>query len=484
MLYDVIVVGAGVVGCAVAMELTRYDLRVAVLEKEEDVCCGTSKANSAIVHAGFDAEPGTNMARFNVLGSKMMPELCARLDVPYNRCGSLVICFDESERPGLEKLLERGRANGVEGLRILDREELHAMEPNVSPEAAAALFAPTGAIVCPFELTAAMAENAVRNGAEFFFDTKVEALTRGEDGWTVATDRGEYAARLVINAAGVHSGELHNLVSETKLTIVPRKGEYCLLDKKAGNLVSHTIFQLPNAMGKGVLVTPTVHGNLLAGPTAVDVDDPDATNTTQAGIDTLLSKAKKSVPGLPVFRTITGFAGLRAHAEQERQDFILGAVADAPDFLDAAGIESPGLSAAPAIGQYLAGEAARLLHAGENGAYDPCRDKVYRPNEMPLEERSAFIRENPAYGQIICRCETVSEGEIVAAIHRKPGARSLDGVKRRTRAGMGRCQAGFCSPRVLEILSRELGIPQEQLTKSGGNSKPIVGFTREGGERK
>ena len=481
MLYDVIVIGAGVTGCAAAMELTRFDLRVAVLEKEEDVCCGTSKANSAIVHAGFDARPGTNKARFNVLGSKRMPALCRELDVPYRNCGALVLCFDEADRPRLEELLRRGEANGVD-VRIVEKDGLRALEPNVSDAAVAALYAPTSAIVCPFELTAAMAENAAANGAEFFFDTPVRSIAPFDAGWRVLTDKGPFEAKVVVNAAGLYSGELHNMVSENKLTVTPRKGEYVLLDKKAGGLVSRTIFQVPGPMGKGVLVTPTVHGNLLAGPTAVDVPDPQATNTTQAGIDDLLARARQSVPTLPVFRTITGFAGLRAHVKQEGgTDFILGPVEDAPGFLDAVGIESPGLSAAPAIGEYLAAEAAKYLSAGKNESYRPGREPVYRPNEMPWDQRVEFIKAHPAYGQIICRCEQVSEGEIVAAIHRKPGARSLDGVKRRTRAGMGRCQAGFCSPRVLEILSRELGVPQEELTKSGGASRPIVGFTREGG---
>ena len=481
MYYDVLVVGAGVIGCAAAMELTRYQLRVGVLEAEEDVCCGTSKANSAIVHAGFDAVPGSLMARFNVEGSVAMSGLCRRLDVPYRRCGALVLCFAEEDRPRLEDLLERGKKNGVPSLRILEREELRAMEPNVSEDAVAALYAPTSAIVCPFELTAAMAENAARNGAEFHFDTRVDTVERDGEMWRLSAAGTVYEAPVVINAAGLYGAVLHNQVSTEKLTITPRKGEYCLLDQKAGGLVSHTIFQLPTAMGKGVLVTPTVHGNVLVGPTAVDVEDPAATNTTAAGLGDVLSRGRKSVPSLPGNRVITSFAGLRAHIEREEQDFTIGEAPGAPGFLNAIGLESPGLSAAPAIGAFLAESAAYLVSAPANRNYDAGRDPVRRPNEMSFEERQRLIAENPAYGNIICRCETVSEGEIVDAIRRVPGARSLDGVKRRTRAGMGRCQAGFCSPRVLEILSRELGVPQEELTKSGGSSRPILGRTREGG---
>ena len=482
MQYDVLVVGAGIVGCAAAMELGKYALRAAVIEAGEDVCTGTSKANSAIIHAGFDARPGSLMARFNVEGSRAMPQLCERLSVPFRRCGALVLCFDGDSRSGLEELLLRGRKNGVPGLRIVEREELHELEPNVSPDAVAALYAPTSGIVCPFELTCAMAENAVRNGVEFVFDTRVENITRDGDLWRLETTNGVCEAPVVINAAGLGSAALNNMVSEKKIEITPRRGEYMLLDKKAGGLLSRTVFQLPTNMGKGVLATPTIHGNILMGPTAEDVDDPAATNTTAAGLESVMQRARKSVPTLPGNRTITSFAGLRAHVEQAETDFILGEAEGAPGFLNAVGIESPGLSAAPAIGAFLAESAAYLVSAPANKKYDGTRSEVYRPNEMTVEERTAFVAEHPLYGNIICRCEQVSEGEIVDAIHRRPGARSLDGVKRRTRAGMGRCQAGFCSPRVLEILSRELGVPQEKLTKCGGASFPIVGKTRKDGE--
>lgn len=482
MQYDVLVVGAGAIGCATAMELGKYSLRAAVIEAGEDVCTGTSKANSAIVHAGFDARPGSLMARFNVEGSHAMPRLCERLQVPFRRCGALVLCFDEAGRPGLEELLHRGIKNGVHGLRIVEREELHELEPNVSPDAVAALYAPTSGIVCPFELTCAMAENAARNGVEFVFDTRVTAVERSGALWRLETENGVYEAPVVVNAAGLYSAELNNMVSGHKITITPRKGEYMLLDKKVGHTLSRTVFQLPTKMGKGVLVTPTVHGNLLMGPTALDVPDPEATNTTATGLESVMQRARKSVPSLPGNRTITSFAGLRAHVEREEHDFIIGEAEGAPGFLNAAGIESPGLSAAPAIGAFLAESAAYLVSAPVNKKYDSTREPVYRPNEMSPEERAAFVAEHPLYGSIICRCEQITEGEIVDAIHRVPGARSLDGVKRRTRAGMGRCQAGFCSPRVLEILSRELGIPQEQLTKSGGKSFPIVGRTRKDGE--
>ena len=475
-MYDVIVIGGGVVGCAIARELSRYRLKLCLLERAEDVCTGTSKANSAIVHAGFDAEPGSNKAIFNVRGSRMMETLCRDLDIPYNRCGSLVLSFDEADRPRLEALLQRGLENGVEGLEIVEGESLRAMEPNLSSEAVAALHAPTGAIICPFTLTYALAENAAANGAEFRFDTCVERIERTGDTFTVHTNNGTFESRTVINAAGVYADELHNQLCENKLQIVSRRGEYCLMDKTEGKLVSRTIFQLPSAMGKGVLVTPTVHGNLLVGPTATDQEDRDDTATTAEGLALATTAAARSVKGLPMNRVITAFAGLRAHIAEGANDFVIGESAEG--FFEAAGIESPGLTSAPAIGQYLAGLVAKKLNAEAKEDFIVTRRGITPLRELPFEERRAIIEKDSAYGQIICRCEQISEGEIMEAIRR--GARSLDGVKRRVRAGMGRCQGGFCAPRVIEILARELNLASTQLTKSGGESRLITGSTKEG----
>ena len=477
VIYDVIVIGGGAVGCAVARELSRYDLRVALCEKGEDVCVGTSKANSAIVHAGFDAMPGTKKAQFNVAGSRMMESLSRELDFPYRRSGAVVVCFDEKDLPRLEELLDRGQQNGVEGLRIVRGEELHALEPALSPAAVAALYAPTSAIVCPFGMTIALAENAAQNGVEFFMDSPVTEITRRDGLYEITAGEQIFQTRTVVNAAGVYSDVIHNMVCEHRLAITPRSGEYCLLDKKDGHLVERTVFQLPGKFGKGVLVTPTVHGNLLIGPTAVDREDKDATNTTADGLAYATKMAGLSVPGLPMRDTITSFCGLRAHLEGESDDFIIGESADG--FFDAVGIESPGLSSAPAIGSYLAQCIAQKLDATENLTFVSARKDIPHLRELPFEDRQALVRENPAYGSIICRCEQISEGEIVDAIRRTPGARSLDGVKRRVRAGMGRCQGGFCAPRVMEILSRELGVPQTELTKSGGDSKLLTGYTKE-----
>ena len=479
-MYDIVIIGAGVSGCAIARELSRYKADILVVEREEDVCCGTSKANSAIVHAGFDAAHGTLMAKLNVEGSRMMPALAKELDFHYKQNGSLVVCMSEEDRPALNKLYENGVANGVEGLRIVEKDELQKMEPNISDNAVAALYAPTGGIVCPFGLTFAFAENAAKNGAKFQFDTEVLEVAPMDGGWKLHTSKGDIETRVVVNAAGLYSDKFHNQAGGAPMKIIPRRGDYFLLDRTTGGFVKNTIFQLPGKYGKGVLVSPTVHGNTIVGPTAIDIEDKEATATTQAGLDEVREKSGIAVKNLPLRQVITSFAGLRAH--EARHEFIIGEAEGAENFIDCAGIESPGLSAAPAIGAFLAESAAYLVSAPINKKYDSTRPEVYRPNEMTIEERAAFVAEHPLYGNIVCRCEQVTEGEIVDAIHRVPGARSLDGVKRRTRAGMGRCQAGFCSPRVLEILSRELGVPQEQLTKSGGASFPIVGKTRKDGK--
>lgn len=474
-MYDAVIVGGGAVGCAVARWLSRYRLRICLAERNEDVCTGTSKANSAICHAGFDAPVGSAKARFNVEGSRMMEELSRQLDFPYRRCGALVLCFDEADIPRLEELKARGERNGVEGLAVLDRDALRRQEPQVSPEAAAALYAPTSAILCPFGMTIALAENAAANGCEFRFNTAVRRIRRQDGYFLLETDRGTLESRIVIAAAGVHGDTLHNQLCQTRLTIVPRRGEYCLLDKRDGALVGHTIFQLPSAMGKGVLVTPTVHGNLLAGPTAEDQEEKDVTATTAAGLRRVASTAARSVPALPMRDVITSFAGLRAHLAREDDDFIVGESADG--FFEAVGIESPGLSSAPAIGKYLAGLAAARLGAAEKDDFIPERRDIPHPREMDFAARQALIQREPAYGAVVCRCEEITEGEIREAIRR--GARSLDGVKRRVRAGMGRCQGGFCAPAVLELLHEELGIPVTELTKSGGGSRLLAGRTKE-----
>lgn len=476
-MYDVIIIGAGVSGAATARELSRYKVNACVIEKEEDVCCGTSKANSAIVHAGYDAATGSLMAKLNVRGNQMMEQLAKDLDFPFKKNGSLVVCLHEEDMPNLQALYDRGVANGVKDLRILNREELRAMEPNISDEAYAALYAPTAGIVCPFNLNIAMAENACVNGVEFKFDTEVTGLHPIEGGWTIETNQGTFETKYVVNAAGVYADTLHNMVSAKKIHITPRRGDYCLLDKTAGNLVSKTIFALPGKFGKGILVAPTVHGNLILGPTALDIEDKEGTNTTREGLDQVIAKCGMNVKNIPMRSVITSFAGLRAH--EDGHEFLIGELEDAPGFIDCAGIESPGLTSSPAIGEMVAEILREKLNLEKNENFVATRKGVLDPDALSKEERIELIRKNPAYGNIICRCEMITEGEILDAIHRPLGAKSLDGVKRRTRAGMGRCQAGFCSPRTMEILARERHVSMFDITKSGGDSKIVVGSNKD-----
>ncbi len=487
MMHDVVIIGAGVSGCAVARELSRYDMDVIVLERASDVCEGTSKANSGIVHAGYDAEPGTWKALLNIQGSRQMEELSKELDFPYRRNGSLVLCFEESDRGKLEELLGKGKKNGVEELRILEKEELFKLEPNLSVDVTAALYAPTGGIVCPFGLTIALAENACVNGVEFRLDTEVLKVGKMEDmedrenagkknGYRLETSQGVFEARMVVNAAGVYADVFHNMVSAKKMHITPRKGEYCLFDKTVGDYVSHTIFQLPTKYGKGVLVTPTVHGNLLMGPTAEDIGDKEGTNTTGGGLEDVLKRGGLSVGSVPAGKIITSFAGLRAH--EDGGDFVIGEPEDAEGFFDVAGIESPGLTCAPAIGKYVAELIRKRGNFPEKENFVSKREGIPSTALADTARRQELIGENPAYANVICRCELVTEGEILDAIHRPLGATTLDGIKRRTRAGMGRCQAGFCAPKTVEILARELGRDMGEISKAGGESRFLTGPDR------
>lgn len=481
-MYDVVIIGAGVTGCAVARFLSAYKGSFCVMERAEDVCTGTSKANSAIIHAGFDAAHGSLMAKYNILGNEMYPALSKELDFAFKNNGSLVLALSEEDIPKLEALKENGVKNGVKGLEIVDRDRLKELEPAVGHVPVAALYAPTAGIVCPFGATIAFAENACENGVEFQFDTEVKGLTRAsdEDGssyWIVQTANGAVHTKTVVNAAGLYADILHNMVSTEKIRITPRRGDYLLLDRRTGGYVQHTVFQVPGKFGKGVLVSPTVHGNTIIGPTAEDIDDREGVDTTSEGFDDLMAKAGLAFDDLPLREVITSFAGLRAH--EERHDFILGEASDAPGFFDCAGIESPGLTAAPAIGQEIAKEIAEKLGLEKDPGFQPVRKGFIDPKALSLEELAALIKEKPDYGRIVCRCEQVSEGEILDAIRRPLGARSLDGVKRRVRAGMGRCQGGFCSPRIMDILAEEWKVHVADITKLGGHSQVIVGHVKD-----
>lgn len=471
-MYDVLIVGCGIIGAATAFELSKYRLRVGILERENDVANGTTKANSAILHAGYDPLPGSLMARLNVRGVALAKQLCRQLDVPYKQCGSFVLAFTPEERATLETLKARGEANAVPQLAILSGQEARQLEPNLSPEVVAALHAPTAAICSPWEFCLALAETAVRNGAELHLRTPVAGIERAAGGWVAHTPQGDFAARFIVNAAGVCSDKVHDMALPHAFTIQPSRGEYYLLDKAEGSRVGHTIFQCPGPDGKGVLVSPTVHGNLIVGPNAAPVAGDD-TATTAAGLAFVRGRAQRSVPSIAFAQSIRNFAGVRAHGNTG--DFILR---EQDGFVDAAGICSPGLSAAPAIGEYLVG----LLH-GAGLPLDKkedffCERRRIRFHDLSPVQRAALVQEDPSFGRVICRCETVTEGEILQAIHSTIPPCSVDGVKRRVNAGMGRCQGGFCGPRVVELLARERGVRPDQILQDKDGTWLLCGETK------
>lgn len=476
MTYDVAIVGAGVVGGLIARELSRFQIKVALLEKYNDVAMGTTKANSAIVHGGFDAQNGTLKAKLNVEGTAMMPEVCEKLSVPFKKNGSVVVAFSEKEMEHIKILYERGIKNGVPELSIIDRDELRRIEPNISDEAVGALLSKSAGIVCPYELTIAAVENAVTNGVELIRNCEVKAIDENDNGYVISTTAGTINAKYIINAAGNFSDELAQMVGDNSIELVPRKGEYYVLDKSVGNLANHTIFQCPNEMGKGILVTPTVDGNLLIGPTALNIEDKDDTTTTPEGLREAVQKALKSVPIVSIRNAITSFAGVRAHPVND--DFIISWCPTSANFINVAGIESPGLSSAPAVAVFVREILEEKLALTEKENYTDTRETPVRFRHLSDEERVELIKKNPAYGRIVCRCETITEGEIIDAIRAPGGARDVDGVKRRTRAGMGRCQGGFCGSKVVEILARELGVSMSEITKFGGDSKIIYERTK------
>jgi glycerol-3-phosphate dehydrogenase len=475
--YDVVIIGAGVSGCAVARELSKYELNICVLEKETDICEGTSKANSGIVNAGFDPAPGTLCAKLNAPGAEMIAQIAKELDVPYKRNGTMVVCNEEENLSKLQILYKQGEINGVKGLHILNGEEAHNLEPNLANGVCGALLVESGGIVCPFTLTLAFAEVAYANDVEFRLGEEVTNIAKKESGYSLTTSKGYLETRYVINAAGVYADIFHNMVSEDKLTIVPRKGEYCLMDKIPEDYLRHTIFPVPTKMGKGVIVSPTVHGNMLIGPTAVDVHDRDDTSTSLEGLHKVIKMSALSVKDIPYQSIITSFAGLRA---QERgNDFIIEEVSDAKGFIDVAGIKSPGLASSPMIALYVRDILAGICDLKEKKEYVTKRKGLLRFNDLTIEKQKVLVREKPEYGRVICRCEKVTEGEIIEAIRRPLGARTVDGIKRRTRAGMGRCQAGFCTPRVMEILSRELGKEMEDICKNRSGSQMVQGRNKD-----
>ena len=476
-MFDVVVIGAGVVGAMTARALSRYELNVCVVEAECDIAMGATKANSAIVHAGFDAKHGSLKAKLNVKGSQIMQEICRDLSVSYINNGSLVIGYTDEDQVKLSELLENGIKNGVDGLKLVYGDELKALEPNISDEATCALHAPTGAIVCPYELTEASIGNAMDNGAELKLDFKVVKIDKSENGFEITSKKGERVeAKIVINAAGVYSDEIANMVYDADFNVHPRMGEYMLLDRECGNLVKHTIFTVPTKMGKGILVSPTVDGNLLLGPTSVDGEDKEDKKTTAIGLGMVSSNARRMVKNVDTRMVITSFCGLRSVGSTG--DFIINM--PIPGFVNLAGIESPGLSSAPAIAEYviemLKDSGAKLE---EKVDYIKTRESVKHFKDWSIERKNEMIKKDSSFGNIVCRCEGVTEGEIRHAIRTNPKPRDLDGVKRRTRAQMGRCQGGFCSPYIMKLLSEELGEKLENINKCGEGSYVVLHSIKE-----
>ncbi len=460
----VAVVGAGVVGCCIARELCRFAVRVVVLEAGDDIACGATRANSGIVHAGFDPQPGTLKARYNALGSALYPRWASELGFGYFRNGSLVAAFSDEELAGLDELLARGRANGIEGLRIVDAAEARAMEPALSPEARGALVAATGAICDPYGITYGAAENAAANGAEFLFDERVVAIDRADGRWRIRTSSGLVVeADAVVNAAGVHADQINNLVSGCKFEITPVRGDYILYESSLGSLFHHTVFQVPGPAGKGVLVSPTVHGNLFVGPNAVPQRSKDCLGTEREGLEFIIDRACRTWPDCSTRGMITNFAGLRASGAS--RDFVVGEADGAPRFFNAACIDSPGLTAAPAIAEGLSRRVAVALGVGDNPSFDPVRRPRSLLAMMDEDGIERAVAEDPAWGNIVCSCCKVSEGEIVAALHGLLPVLSLDALKWRCGAMMGECHGGFCTPKILRIVCRELGCRPEDVDK-------------------
>lgn len=470
--FDVVVVGAGIAGCTAARELASYDLSICVLEAGNDIACGATRANSAIVHAGFDPAPGTLKARFNVEGSKAYPRWCDELGVQFRRNGSMVLAFDDEGRLKLEELVRRADANGVEGVRIVSGNRAREMEPNASPEVACALVAPTGGIVDPYGFAFAAAENACGNGVRFLFNHRVERIVRADGGFNIEVAGERFFARAVVNAAGLFADELNNMVSGERFFITPRRGEYYLYDTEYATTFEHTMFQVPGPLGKGVLVTPTIHGNMLIGPNSVSQASKTDLSTTQEGLADIVERARRTWPAASPRGAITNFAGLRAAGESG--DFVIGEAADAPGFFNIACFESPGLTSAPAVATFIASQVAARLGAGGNPSFNPRRAPQLPFTAMTDEQRERAIASDPAFGHVVCRCCEVTEAEVVRALHGPLPVLSLDAIKWRTGATMGRCHGGFCSPELVEIMSRELGCVPDAIDKRHAGSRMIA----------
>ena len=474
MKYDVLIAGAGVIGGMVARELSKYQLSVCLLEKENDVAMGATKANSGIIHGGYDPEPKTLKAEMNTKGVSLLYEAAKQLHVPYRQNGSMICAFGADQEDAIHELYARGLQNGISQMKILSGDEARKIEPNLSEEISLVLHVPTAGIICPYKLTIAAVGNAMDNGVDLKRNFEIAAIEK-QDCFTVHSTSGEVVeGRYLVNCAGCYSDKIAAMAGDCDFTIIPRSGEYLLLDRSAGNMVSHTIFQVPTKEGKGILVSPTADGNLLTGPTAMVVDSPENTELTQDGIDTVIRLARKSVPNVNFRQVITSFAGVRS--SEKRGDFIIEASSKVPNLVQAAAIDSPGLTSSVAIARRVVEILSSIgLVLTNKEKWSGEREDMEAFHHMTDKQKDAFIKDNPDFGKIICRCEMISEGEIRQAITQNPPALDMDGVKRRTRAGMGRCQGGFCSPYVMKMIAQENGIAQQDVTKKGKGSHMLIG---------
>ena len=485
MIYDVLIIGGGITGTMTARALAAYDCSVALVEAGGDVAWEQTRANSAIVHAGYDCVPGTLKAKLNVRGCAMMESVCKTLGVSYKRCGSHVVAFGEKDEATLRDLYERGQKNGVPDLKILSAAELHAMEPNVSPAATASLWAPSAGIVCPYGLAIAAAENAVTNGCRVYLNFRVTAVTCKDGVWTVSDGTNTVEAHRIVNCAGVSSAKVASLIdgADYPVEIIPRRGEYIIMDKNCAGVVNTTIFAAPSEKGKGILVARTVDGNLLVGPNANRVDAGD-TSVTAAGLDEIMAGALKLVPSVSQRNSITNFAGVRA--TPSNGDFNIHLSSHKAHAVHAVGVESPGLASSPAVAEYIVGllrEDGLVLNERRDYVSTRRRDgNPVRFADMSDAERAAAIARDPAYGRIICRCETVTEGDLLDAMRSPIPAVTIDMLKRRTRAGMGRCQGGFCSPRAAVLLANEQQVTLDRILKDGIGSNLVLPREELGGK--
>jgi glycerol-3-phosphate dehydrogenase len=477
LIYDVIIIGGGVIGCCIARTLSKYDLKICLLEKESDIACGTTKANSGVVHAGYGAPREHIRRNFCIKGNKLYTQAVEELNFPFQRIGSFVVALEDNQIKFLEEERKRGIEDGIPGLElILDKQRIKYMEPNITDDAIGVLHAPTAGIVSPYEMTFALAENAAMNGVKFFRNEKVKKIRHQEYIFKIKAKSKEYQGRNVINAAGLYAARISKMVGLDYFEIMPRKGEYILFDRNSLNL-NKILFPIPTKVSKGILICPTIHGNTFVGPNAQNITDKKDTSTTEAGLKEIIDGGRQLVPKLPLRASIRNFAGLRA--VPDTYDFIIDNT-DVYGFINVAGILSPGLTSCYAIAERVV-EFLELLGVDLKikGDYNPIRPKPQRFKNFSKTQLDEKIKEDPTWARIICRCEMIPEKEIIDAIHAPVGATTVDGVKFRCRPGMGRCQGGFCRPRVIEILSRELGKNSEEVTKRGEDSYFLIGKTKD-----